>query len=51
MRFVFSRWGTSGVAEDHHRQALEALERADRSGFVAAIEADIRQGMAFLKDA
>lgn len=50
MRFVFSRWGTSAVAEDHHRQALEALEQADRAGFVAAIEADIRQGMAFLKD-
>lgn len=50
MRFVFSRWGTSAVAEDHHRQALDALDRADRDGFVAAIEADIHQGMAFLKE-
>lgn len=50
MRFVFSRWGTSAVAEDHHRQALEALDNRDRSGFVAAIEADIHQGMGFLKD-
>ena len=47
MRVVY---GLSGTAElvDKHAQALHAIERRDAAGLCAAIEADVRDGMAML---
>jgi DNA-binding GntR family transcriptional regulator len=50
MRFICARWGASSMAQDYHRVATDALERGDRDGFRAAIEADIEQGMGIILD-
>ena len=43
-RIVFGRIGTE-LIQDHHDDALVALESGDREKFRNAIESDIREGM------
>lgn len=51
MRFICDRLGTASIDQDYHNAALQALARGDRSGFRAAIEADIDQGMGIILEA
>lgn len=51
MRFIAAGYGANALADDYHRAATEALARADKAGFVAAIRADIAQGMALIRAA
>lgn len=48
MRYICMRWGTSSVADDHHREVTRALSRGDCDGFCRAIAADVEQGMLLL---
>ena len=51
MRFITAQYGANALADDYHREATDALSRQDAAGFVAAIRADISQGMEFIRAA
>lgn len=44
-RYIATQYGARELAEDYHRAATDALTHRKRTEFVAAIEADIAQGM------
>lgn len=45
MRYIATQYGAQDLADDFHRAATDALTHRRRDAFVAAIEADIAQGM------
>jgi DNA-binding GntR family transcriptional regulator len=45
MRYIAAQYGAQELADDYHRAATDALTHRRRDAFVAAIEADIAQGM------
>ncbi|MGH0000462.1 GntR family transcriptional regulator [Pseudovibrio ascidiaceicola] len=49
MRLVYGRSGTANL-EDQHKQALEALKSRDQNALNDALEADIAQGMGFIRE-
>lgn len=48
LRVVCGRYGTTNLT-DHHREATTALRNGDPAKVKAAIEQDIRQGIAFVR--
>ncbi|MBY5928332.1 GntR family transcriptional regulator [Halomonas denitrificans] len=50
MGFICTRWGGSGIADDHHREMTQALREGDSEAFCQALTADIEQGMQLLDD-
>jgi DNA-binding GntR family transcriptional regulator len=48
MRFISVKYGATNFADDFHHEITEALGVGDAERFVAAIRADVKQGMDFL---
>lgn len=50
MRYISEKYGDTNLADDFHREITDALGAGDAERFVAAIRADIKQGMDFIID-
>jgi DNA-binding GntR family transcriptional regulator len=48
MRFISVKYGATNFVDDFHHEITEALGAGDAERFVAAIRADVKQGMDFL---
>jgi DNA-binding GntR family transcriptional regulator len=48
MRFISEKYGATNFVDDFHRKITDALGAGDAVSFVAAIRADIKQGMDFI---